>query len=62
MQKTLIRGVCAFQGGGAGPNIALDMPYVVEDGEHLIDFAFPPTLLQELDSCLKRSILAPTNE
>jgi ATP-dependent DNA helicase PIF1 len=48
---------------GRGPQVAIDeiLPVTIEADE-LIDFAFPIHILQNPEGCLKRYILAPTNQ
>lgn len=48
-------------GDGAGPDVSLDLLSNVHSGEDLIDFVYPPNILASPESCLRRSILAPTN-
>ncbi|PIL35224.1 hypothetical protein GSI_03014 [Ganoderma sinense ZZ0214-1] len=48
-------------GNGAGPDVAIDLiPHVV-DSDALIAFTFPSDVINNADTCLQRSILAPTN-
>jgi ATP-dependent DNA helicase PIF1 len=48
-------------GDGAGPDVPLDMLKHVSDSEDIINFVYPPHILQHPRLCLKHSILAPTN-
>jgi ATP-dependent DNA helicase PIF1 len=49
-------------GDGAGPDIALDhMIDIVTEPNQLIDFVYPGNTLHDGATCLKCSILAPTN-
>ncbi|PIL35120.1 hypothetical protein GSI_02908 [Ganoderma sinense ZZ0214-1] len=48
-------------GDGAGPEVSLDLLQKVPSSEQLISFVYPPDILSAPVSCLRRSILAPTN-
>ena len=48
-------------GDGAGPEVSLPLLEHVHSSEQLIDFVYPPNILTSAESCLRRSILAPTN-
>jgi ATP-dependent DNA helicase PIF1 len=48
-------------GDGASPDVSLDMLTTIEHIENIIHFVYPPDILQNSATCLKRSILAPTN-
>lgn len=47
---------------GAGPNVSLAPLQIINDTESILQFVFPSHILQQLISCLRRSILTPTNE
>lgn len=49
-------------GDGAGPHIPLDIIQKVHDRDALIEFVYPPDVLRDPALCLKRAILAPTND
>ncbi|CCL99864.1 uncharacterized protein FIBRA_01889 [Fibroporia radiculosa] len=49
-------------GDGAGPHVPLDMLGKVSHRDELIDFVYPQTTLADPVKCLKRAILAPTND
>jgi ATP-dependent DNA helicase PIF1 len=49
-------------GDGAGPDIPLQMFSIVHSPEGLLDFVYPPDILSSPSQCLKRVIVAPTNE
>src|SRR5882762_7883199 len=48
-------------GDGAGLEVSLAMLTTVERVEDVIQFVYPPDIMQNAAACLKRSILAPTN-
>lgn len=49
-------------GEGAGPIVLLDFLHKVGGRDDLIEFTYPPEVLQDPARCLTRAILAPTNE
>jgi hypothetical protein len=49
-------------GDGAGPEVHLNMLQTVYSAENLINFVYPNHMLSDPLSCLKRAILAPTNQ
>lgn len=44
-------------GDGAGPEVDISMLQTVSSVEELIDFVFPPEIIDDPPSCFKRSIL-----
>jgi len=48
-------------GDGAGPEISLLMLRLVNDMRDVLEFVFPPHILQDPLQCLRQSILAPTH-
>ncbi|KAF5335688.1 hypothetical protein D9611_009568 [Ephemerocybe angulata] len=48
-------------GNGGGPNIPLDGLTIVHTTEEVVDFVFPPDILDKPHTCALRAILAPTN-
>ncbi|KAI0930671.1 hypothetical protein AcW1_010284 [Taiwanofungus camphoratus] len=49
-------------GDGVGPNVALDMLQKVSNNDDLINFVYPRAILDDPTACLRRAILAPTND
>jgi hypothetical protein len=49
-------------GDGAGPEVQLNMLQTVHSPKDLIDFVYPIHILSNPLDCLKRAILAPTNQ
>lgn len=49
-------------GDGVGPLVPLDILQKVHDRDELIEFVYPPEVLADPALCLKRAILAPTND
>lgn len=49
-------------GQGAGPQVSLDMLMKVESPALLSMFVYPQQILSEPERCLRRAILAPTNQ
>ena len=48
-------------GDGAGPDIDLGLLHQLPTQEDVINFVYPPTILQQPHLCVSRNILAPTN-
>jgi len=48
-------------GDGAGPEVNMNFINSVSTVEDLVDFVYPPHILTDPSSCLKRAILCPTN-